>query len=692
MNYVYNEEGNQNNKNLEIDLNITKIVNQTNFNERDNGIIKYITESYDFFNEKIKDARYKKKFLENIDDSNTTMVEKMLKNSTMVPQTIIAEQPLMTTNVESGNIQELETVTATDLDQEIDTKKQIEQQAENYKIDVVKKFNVLEQFAERNGITYDQALNFIMNKWDKLEIEKKNEVALLALQNNPNLLVFGHQQITFESMIHNPDKNVIKSLGNEKNFLDNVFRMRLSGVTTTAVLSNITSQAISGLNAKLAYIKSDVTNLLSDSKNGKEFNINDYPVLAHLYPEIKSSSEIISTAIKDIKELESKRDEVQTLMKELNDLSKIVDYQIKPESNFVSYYGTPTYKEKEQQVKSILTRLFDALIFIFNTLLKEQNYYDSGPYQSHYEPPKENTQEKKYDSPEQMEEDQIALAKEEALKKQQEEDEAIEITGSGIKNIEEKENNYHISAHKKPELNEFASVTRIIKELSRPVGKMKPYKHFTRNKNNKLADHVIENIPQQVSPIINPKTVGCGRCGSLNSLHVHDKNPDDITCQNCLGKGITSKRHIAKDVNLEPIENSKNEKHIEILKNNDMQKSIEKLKMNQNETLWEKFKKSVPIKINFINRYSKMNVPKKNMSEYDLDKLVVLLGKYQHDYENMSKQLLLNMEHMIAEYINNNNVKKNYAPIDSKKFEDFETLKKYFISSPNSFLSILTDI
>jgi hypothetical protein len=99
---------------------------------------------------------------------------------------------------------------------------------------------------------------------------------------------------------------------------------------------------------------------------------------------------------------------------------------------------------------------------------------------------------------------------------------------------------------------------------------------------------------------------------------------------------------------------------------------------------------NVPINVDL--EISKENSPHKQISEYDLDKLIVLLGKYQHDYENMSKQLLLNMEHMIVEYINNDKDKKKYAPIDPSKFEDFETLKQYFISSPNSFLSILTDI
>lgn len=662
-------------------------VNNIHFSEINKKIIDDFNKSLDGFYERMKDDNFKRIFFNNFNDPILNMAEKCLKNSTIVEQRIISEQPLMITNIESGNIQSLETVTATDLNQEIDTKKQIQEQAKKYELEINVKYDIVEKFAKKYNMPYPNALGFLTKKYNALAANEKNKQALLALENNPNLMIYGYKNIDYNSMV---DKSFEVD---NPNFYDVMKSGLKTGITSKQVITQVASQAIHSLNKKMAYLGTDLKNSLNDQKNGKEFDINNYPVLKQYFHQYKTPSEINSAAIMEIKKMEKTKKDIQETLKQINDLADLFS------SNLIDD-GTgqkmKTPYEKVERMRGLLVVLYDLFEEAYNLPGIFDDILPNLPKSDSWWPSWQNNDDYKdvilpNDSPKKQEKDDILKAIDELSDENKQNEDSIEITGKGISKAVTREKKFHISSHKKPILNEFDSVDKIIKHISMPLTKMRPYKKFTKKNNDKLIDNVIENIPNQISPIVNPNKVGCGRCGSLNDLHVHDKNLEDITCQTCVGKGITSKRFITKDVNLQPIENSKNEKHIEILKNNDAHKAIEKLKINQNDTLWQKFKKSIPIKLNFINRYSKMSVPKKEMNDYELNKLIVLLGKYQHDYENMSKQLLLNMEHMIAEYINNSD-KKSYAAIDSSKFGDFETLKKYFTSSPNSFLSILTDI
>lgn len=223
-----------------------------------------------------------------------------------------------------------------------------------------------------------------------------------------------------------------------------------------------------------------------------------------------------------------------------------------------------------------------------------------------------------------------------------------------------------------------------------------PYENNRIMQKENIIDKILKAIPQNTEITGVGKGAGCGRCKSTTALHIHSKDKNDITCKTCLGKGITSKRHLTSQTDIKPIEESEDEEHKKIVKTNNLNNAIEKLKANKSGTMWNQFEESIPngVSMSFIKRYSNTLVPMNDSSDYTVNKIITLLGKYQHDYENMNKTLLLNMEHMIAEYIaehkKDGNIK--YKAIDPKNFSDFTTLKKYFLDSPESFLSIQTNL
>jgi hypothetical protein len=165
-----------------------------------------------------------------------------------------------------------------------------------------------------------------------------------------------------------------------------------------------------------------------------------------------------------------------------------------------------------------------------------------------------------------------------------------------------------------------------------------------------------------------------------------------MTCKQCLSKGITAKRNIKKMEEMSPIEKSSH--HNEIVKNNQLNDALEDVRNQNVETTWNDFKKTIPsnIRLNFINRYKTILQSPEEFSSKDVNKLVILIGKWQHDEENCTDTLLLNLESMLIAYIKQAKPDAKYKAIDPKRLNTFNTLKQYLEESPESFLNILTKI
>lgn len=269
---------------------------------------------------------------------------------------------------------------------------------------------------------------------------------------------------------------------------------------------------------------------------------------------------------------------------------------------------------------------------------------------------------------------------------------ANKVFGKGVE--KQKFENYNPTKFTRPTFNKHDNIEKINYYLENHLPRIHysiPHKYFPKKK-DQLSDLLLDSLQTSEETLKSlPPKKGCLKCGETKNLMVHSQDPNDLTCKACLGKGITSKRFLKEEVDLKPIEQSS--KHAELVKSNKLNEAIDNLKNNTAQTTWETFKLSIPknIKLNFLNRFSKMVIPIEKINESDIDKLVIMLGKWEHDNENCSDILKLNLEHLLSTYLNSVKV-KNYKAINPSKMETFTSIKEYLKESPESFLNINTKI
>jgi len=371
MNNLKNDQ--TNNKIIDSDIKLSSETNNIIYTEEEKAIIDKLTTKIGEFSEKIKDIDFKKKFLDNINNEKLNDVEKILQNSVIIPNTIISEQPLEITNVESGTIQALETLTATDLDREIDTMKQIKEQADINKEKIVQRYEAVERFAKKHDVSYEEGMAFLTQKINAFNSVEKNEKILLALEKNPDLIVYGNRQINYDNMMLETNKDIsirpIKnSLDVSKDLLDQV---KTTGVISKAVITQITAQGLQSANGFLAYINTDLINLLNDQKSGKDIIIQDYPVLFKYFGKYKNPSEIVAVALKEVKEVEKLKNEITSIARDLFHLADVASNLLEYKNPGFSNVNQPTMTslEKEKKIQGLLTNLFEKLSKLFNILM-----------------------------------------------------------------------------------------------------------------------------------------------------------------------------------------------------------------------------------------------------------------------------------------------------------------------------------
>jgi hypothetical protein len=217
-----------------------------------------------------------------------------------------------------------------------------------------------------------------------------------------------------------------------------------------------------------------------------------------------------------------------------------------------------------------------------------------------------------------------------------------------------------------------------------------------------VMDHYMnKNLPKPIflnASMIKKQAAGCGSCGGNNNLRVHMRDDDDLMCRICLaGKGMTKKRYSPYTTQFLDLRKSKVKKHRDIYKQHNINAHLDQLTAEKAQpTLWEEFNSSAKINKNFVQPYSSsymMNRPAN--SKRDVDKLTYLLGKLEHDSENMTPYARANLLTLANNHLKqnkafpeNNLLKASGLRININAFDTFDSLKDHLNTNPY-FLNFL---
>ena len=209
--------------------------------------------------------------------------------------------------------------------------------------------------------------------------------------------------------------------------------------------------------------------------------------------------------------------------------------------------------------------------------------------------------------------------------------------------------------------------------------------------------HVMHKIPKERKGgniKYNPDVPGCGVCGKkTHSLHVHDKDPSDYTCSDCYGGGLTSKQYSTRQAKIKPITESKHPDHQKTSLDYMNNHYLSALSKEPQQRLWEQFDASADLDKKFLRRMEQDNIYGGTRHPKNTDRLTYLLGKYEHDGENMNQVLKSNLNSLITDHLYKNKEKYN-NPVQNLRLDAFHTypqLKEYIEKEPQILRHILVE-
>jgi hypothetical protein len=145
------------------------------------------------------------------------------------------------------------------------------------------------------------------------------------------------------------------------------------------------------------------------------------------------------------------------------------------------------------------------------------------------------------------------------------------------------------------------------------------------------------------------------------------------------------------------LEHSKLKKHQDIQKQHNINQHLEQLTAEKAApTIWEEFNSSAKINKNFMTPYSISYMMNRAPNpKRDVDKLAYLLGKLEHDSENMTPYAKANLltlanNHLMTSkaFPENTLVKGNGLRININAYDTFDSLKDHLNTNPY-FLNFL---
>jgi hypothetical protein len=519
----------------------------------------------------------------------------------------------------------------------------------------------LEKYEQYNPTPYHKEILGILEQTDE-ELQKqiiKNDVNKLKMSDNDLNL--------YKEFIHGRQLN---KNGELDDFLNN---KQVENNKQFQLVNEYGRQTIHMINGKFSKLSPEVIQMATSLHAAQPV---DYSKLPEITKIIRNSARQLNT---DLEKFEYVREVIDQGTKLQNELKQDLDEFYAKIKNFkldttgVVPHGT-TYDYVLQHKTKVLTTLQRVVNFI-----KEIFGFDNEEVQQPNEP---TTLKQNYDEPVQ-EKSELDINDEKQF---------------NFKGGQIKKKYYRLHSpvrHRSTPYNPYDTVTRQINYFNKHLGKSTLPMYVTKVEPEKhqVANNLLKMLETNESNVSNVKPKqGCLKCGTTKNLYVHGGDVTDITCKQCLSKGITAKRNIKKMEEMSPIEKSAH--HNEIVKNNQLNDALEDVRNQNVETTWNDFKKTIPsnIRLNFINRYKTILQSPEEFTSKDVNKLVILIGKWQHDEENCTDTLLLNLESMLIAYIKQAKPDAKYKPIDPKRLNTFNTLKQYLEESPESFLNILTKI
>lgn len=191
-----------------------------------------------------------------------------------------------------------------------------------------------------------------------------------------------------------------------------------------------------------------------------------------------------------------------------------------------------------------------------------------------------------------------------------------------------------------------------------------------------------------------PKCSGCGK-QDLESLSVHEEDPSDVNCSECLSKrgGMTVKRKIADSDSMIPIK--KHKSYSKAIKKQEEDKKNENIRQQRIATSSLQYYDLEASKyfdnMNWFTRYSKSFVVNKDLLPNDaLKRLAYIMGVAEHAPHRINSNLKANFNALSIRYLEKHNISNpNYFVPNADKFDSFAEILRYIQQEPNILYNYL---
>ena len=148
------------------------------------------------------------------------------------------------------------------------------------------------------------------------------------------------------------------------------------------------------------------------------------------------------------------------------------------------------------------------------------------------------------------------------------------------------------------------------------------------------------------------KGAGICKCGSRKNLLVHDKKPDDYTCEKCYHKAgkLTNSRFTDKTANIVPLSNSKHPKHKQAYQSNLELENYERLANSNIPTAYDNFFDN-PVDSKFINRINSGLLIGRGVRDCDHRYIAHAMGVNEHNPDMLNHYGKQNLAMMITKLL-----------------------------------------